>query len=448
MSLPLPRHHVDQIDVVADLGDGGPGDVGIEHRGHRRRGQPQAPDLILVDADAQLPAGLHPVEVQVPGPAMVGNDLTQIQGDLTQLVQVVAQDPVLDGPAHRGAKLQGGDPGDGLGDLLLEVLVELDLQPLAGGHVLGDHHRLGEEGVGQLDVERQVEAHRPPAHIGAPVGDVRVGAEQGIEPVGLPGRGMDRGVLGQADVHQQVGAVGGREELPRHQVHGPERDGEGGHGHRDGQPAQPDGAIEQGAVGPQQGPGLGLVGLGLGRDQEQHPEQGGEDHGHEPGDQQRDADHREDIEGVLAGRAGGKAHRDEAGDGDQGAGQHGEGQGPVGIGRRRLLGLADGELPGHGVHRGHGIVDQQGQGDDQGAQRDALQVDVQDVHDGEDGGQHQRDRQGHHGPGPHPQAQEAHRQDDGDGLPEGGGEVVDGRVHRLRLVGDPYRLDADGQIRD
>ena len=163
---------------------------------------------------------------------------------------------------------------------------------------------------------------------------------------------------------------------------------------------------------------------------------------------QRNADHREDIEGVLARGAGREAHRHESGDGDQGAGQHGEGQGLVGIGRRRLLGLADGEPPGHGVHRGHGIVDQQGQGDDQGPQRDALQVDVQDVHDGEDGGQDQRDRQRHHGPRPHAEAQEAHRQDDANGLPERGGEIIDRRVDGLRLIGNPGRLDTDGEIRN
>ena len=52
---------------------------------------------------------------------------------------------------------------------------------------LGDDHRLGEEVVGELRVERQVEAHRALADIEAPMVDVGIGLEQLLDALdGLP----------------------------------------------------------------------------------------------------------------------------------------------------------------------------------------------------------------------------------------------------------------------
>ena len=47
----------------------------------------------------------------------------------------------------------------------------------------------------------------------------------------------------------------------------------------------------------------------------------------------------------------------------------------------------------------HGVVDQQGQRDDQRAERDALQVDADELHDREHDGERQRDRQRDDGAG-------------------------------------------------
>ena len=73
----------------------------------------------------------------------------------------------------------------------------------------------------------------------------------------------------------------------------------------------------------------------------------------------------------------GEADRHEARDGDQRAGQHRRGERAVGEGRGRFLAVAGGEPPDHRVDRGHGVVDQQRQRDDQRAERDALQVDAE-----------------------------------------------------------------------
>ena len=91
-------------------------------------------------------------------------------------------------------------------------------------------------------------------------------------------------------------------------------------------------------------------------------------------DNQRDADHGEDREGVLARPARSEADRHETRDGDQRAGQHRRRQRAIGEGCGRLLAVKAASRRDHGVDRGHGVVDEQGERDDQGAERDALEV--------------------------------------------------------------------------
>jgi hypothetical protein len=108
--------------------------------------------------------------------------------------------------------------------------------------------------------------------------------------------------------------------------------------------------------------------------------------------------------------------------------------------------LADREPADHGIHRGHGVVDQQRQRDDQGAERDPLQVDAGDLHDREDDRDRERDRERDHRACPDPERHEAGRENDDDRLPERRHEVVDGEIDRDRLVGHQRRLDADRQL--
>src|SRR5262249_60142706 len=63
-----PDEHVDEIDPIAPLGDRRAGHHGVEHRSYGLRAQPQQPRLVLIDADANLPAGLHPIEIDAPRP--------------------------------------------------------------------------------------------------------------------------------------------------------------------------------------------------------------------------------------------------------------------------------------------------------------------------------------------------------------------------------------------
>src|SRR5215831_5541147 len=63
-----PDEHVDEIDPIAHLGDRRAGHHGVEHRSYGLRAQPQQPRLVLIDADANLPARLHPIEIDSPRP--------------------------------------------------------------------------------------------------------------------------------------------------------------------------------------------------------------------------------------------------------------------------------------------------------------------------------------------------------------------------------------------
>ena len=101
----------------------------------------------------------------------------------------------------------------------------------------------------------------------------------------------------------------------------------------------------------------------------------------------------------------------------------------------------------HGLDGDHRVIDEQPQRDDQRPERDALQIDPEDLHDDEHDGQHQRDRGRHDQARAQAQIQEADDENDRDGLPERLHEFVNRFFHHLRLIGDQESLDADGQVR-
>ena len=163
---------------------------------------------------------------------------------------------------------------------------------------------------------------------------------------------------------------------------------------------------------------------GLGLRQQAVAEPGREQHGHEPGDHQRQADHPEDRVGVFAGARLGEADRHEAGRRDQGAGQHREGGRGVGEGRRFHAAEALLELHHHHLDGDDRVVDQQAERDDQRAERDALEVDAEQHHADEGDRQHQRHRERHDDAGAEAQAEERHDQHDAERLGQRLGELV------------------------
>ena len=155
------------------------------------------------------------------------HDLGEPQGDLAHLPGVRAAHPVLQRPADRRPEFERRNTADHVRELLVEHLAEPLLQPLARGDVLRDQHDLAEERIGQLHVQRQVEADGAAPDVAAPALDVRILGEDRVEPLDGCFGGEDRGVLRQPQIDQQLDAVGRREELPRHQVQRQQRDGEG-----------------------------------------------------------------------------------------------------------------------------------------------------------------------------------------------------------------------------
>ena len=108
-------------------------------------------------------------------------------------------------------------------ELLAQQLLQARRDPLAGVEIPGDDHDLAEEGIGELLVERQVEAHGALADIGAPAHDVGVADQRLLQPVHLDLGLGDRARLQQGHVDQQLGPVGGREELVLHVAQPDER---------------------------------------------------------------------------------------------------------------------------------------------------------------------------------------------------------------------------------
>ena len=76
---------IDQIDVVAHLGNGGAGYDGIQNTGQCLRTEAEQARLILVDANAHLAAGLDPVKIDLLGFGIGGDDLGKLESDLAHL---------------------------------------------------------------------------------------------------------------------------------------------------------------------------------------------------------------------------------------------------------------------------------------------------------------------------------------------------------------------------
>ncbi len=97
--------------------------------------------------------------------------------------------------------------------------------------------------------------------------------------------------------------------------------------------------------------------------------------------------------------------RQEAGDGDQRAGEHRERRARVGEARGAEAVEALLQLDRHHLDRDDRVVDEQAQRQDQRAERDLVQADVEQPHAQERGREHQRDRHRDDEPGAQAEAQ-------------------------------------------
>jgi len=103
-------------------------------------------------------------------------------------------------------------------ELIAQQLLQPGLDAIARRKVSRDDHDLAEEGIGELLVERQVEAHGAAPDIGAPAHDVGVADQRFLQPVHFALGLGDRAAAQQGHVDQKFGPVGSREELLLHQA--------------------------------------------------------------------------------------------------------------------------------------------------------------------------------------------------------------------------------------
>ena len=150
--------------------------------------------------------------------------------------------------------------------------------------------------------------------------------------------------------------------------------------------------------------------------------------------------------------AGVEADGDEPGDGDERAGQHGKGGGRVDRRGRLGQGIPGLEARHHHLHRNHGVVDEQAEGDGGGPSemrcsqmpRNCMTMKVMARTSG-------IARFTTRAPAPQPEADEAHRQHDQHRLDQGVDEAGDGLHHRLqanRRPGERRRRRRDRPRRD
>src|SRR5262249_16121448 len=179
--------------------------------------------LVLIDADANLPARLDPIEIDPPRATVRGSDLSEAKGDVAHLVHVRTADAILHRPSHWRPELQWNGTADRAGEILLEHTFELPAEPLAGRDILRNDDELTEEIVGKFDIERQIKSDRAASDIGAPFLDIRILAEDLIELGRVIAAGVDRRVLRKPEIDEKLRPVRRRKELPRHMGKGEER---------------------------------------------------------------------------------------------------------------------------------------------------------------------------------------------------------------------------------
>ena len=101
---------IDQIDIVAHLGNGGAGYDGIENTGQCLRAEAEQTRLILVDTNAHLASGLDPVEIDLFGLGIACDDLGELESNLAHLIYVRTADAILHRPSDRWPKFEREKP--------------------------------------------------------------------------------------------------------------------------------------------------------------------------------------------------------------------------------------------------------------------------------------------------------------------------------------------------
>ena len=170
--------HVDEVDVVADLGHRRAGDHRVEHARPRPRSSGRA------GAPRSGRCGCAPRASARPSRSW-SRSVSGLAATTCARSSAIARTTDGSGPLTRywigqptgGPSSSGETRATTSGNSSASLCSSLPCRRSRAVDVLGDDHRLGEERVGQLHVERQVEADRPLADIGAPALDVGIALE-------------------------------------------------------------------------------------------------------------------------------------------------------------------------------------------------------------------------------------------------------------------------------
>ena len=277
-----------------------------------------------------------------------------------------------------------------------DVRLQRGTQAVARGRIGGLDHQLGERRIGQLGVEREVEARRAGADEAVDRARLGMAAKIRLDPRhDLLGRAY-AGAARHVDFDQQLGPVGRREELlgnHRHQQHcGEEERPQRDQGHGPALVNTPRDPFAQPLIARRGVNRIVPAGDRGNRWQQLHPKVGREIDRDQPRDDQREADDPEDIAGIFACARLREANRQKADDGDDCAGQHRRSSGSPGEG----CGLGPAQplfhFDDHHLDCDDRIVDQQPKAEDQRAERNSVEIAARHQHDHEHRGKRQRDR--------------------------------------------------------
>ncbi len=445
---------LDQLVVLAVLADRGAGQRALQEAGQVRGAHPQGTSPVLIDFQEYRLAWLLPVQVHIHHMGILAHLVGHLAGQRAGLLDMLAGNPELHRVAHGRAVFQAGDAGTQVGELLVHGVDQPTAQALPILHRLGQHHELGKAGRRQLLVQRQVEAWRPSADIGHIVVDALLLLEQRFQLFDPFGGVGQRRAFGQLQIDHQLRAPGCREELLGHETEQQDAADERCDGQQDDRLAPthapfhhtPHALVERGGIRVWRAvPMAGRMQLCQVR-QQTFAQVRHEHHSRYPGGQQRNGHDLEDRTGVLTRARGGSSDGQEAGGGNQGAGEHREGRAGPGVTGRLEAVETLLHFDRHHLHGNDRVVHQQAQGQHQRPEGDLVQTNAEVMHGSEGHGQHQGDSQGHYQPGAQAEREEAHQQDDHQRFDQHLDELAYACLDRSGLVGNLAQLHAGRQV--
>ena len=176
----------DGLDALAELGQRLPVERGVEKVGDVARGQAHQPRLVLIHGQSHYFRRLFPVQMDIGQRVIIAQRRRHFMTDAAQFADVRPAHPVLHWKAHRRAILQPGNHRAHPGSVFCIKLNQPGAQRLALDRPPGQHHELGKMGLGELLIERQVEARTARPQIGDIILHSRLLGQQRLQPLYRP----------------------------------------------------------------------------------------------------------------------------------------------------------------------------------------------------------------------------------------------------------------------